>query len=77
MSPDMRRAKLAKLCEIEGFEHENDLFAAAISDSICPAICCNSESSVAFAVEQQSGEQARVFHSNAGTALDRVLGKEG
>ena len=41
MSPEMRRAKLAKLCEIEGFEDENDLFAAAISDSVCPAICCN------------------------------------
>ena len=43
MSPKMRRAKLAKLRDIEGFEDENDLFAAAISDSVCPAICCNSE----------------------------------
>jgi histidinol-phosphate/aromatic aminotransferase/cobyric acid decarboxylase-like protein len=41
MSPEMRRAKLAKLRYIEGFEDENDLFAAAISDSVCPAICCN------------------------------------
>jgi len=41
MSPEMRRAKLAKLREIEGFEDEDDLFAAAISDSVCPAICCN------------------------------------
>jgi hypothetical protein len=41
MSPEMRRAKLAKLCDIGGFEDENDLFAAAISDSVCPAICCN------------------------------------
>src|SRR6266513_3836629 len=41
MSPEMRRAKLAKLCEIEGFDDENDLLAAAISDSVCPAICCN------------------------------------
>src|SRR4051812_873971 len=30
-----------KLIEIEGFEDENALFAAAISDSICSAICCN------------------------------------
>ena len=44
MSPEMRRAKLSKLCEIEGFEGENDLFAAAISDSVCPAICCNPNS---------------------------------
>ena len=41
MSPAMRRAKLAKLCEIEGFADENDLFAAAMTDSVSPAICCN------------------------------------
>jgi hypothetical protein len=34
-------AKLAKLVELEGFEDENELFAAAMSDSVCPAICCN------------------------------------
>jgi hypothetical protein len=41
MSPEMRRAKLRTLCESEGYEHENDLFAAAMADSVCPAICCN------------------------------------
>jgi len=41
MSPEMRLAKLAKLVELEGFEDENALFAAAISDSVCQAICCN------------------------------------
>ena len=41
MSPEMRRAKLAKLVEVEGFDDESELFAAAISDSVCPAICCN------------------------------------
>lgn len=41
LSDDMRRAKLATLVELEGFDDENDLFAAAISDSVCPAICCN------------------------------------
>ena len=43
MTPEMRRAKLAKLIEIEGFENEDALFAAAVSDSVCPAICCNPE----------------------------------
>jgi hypothetical protein len=38
MTPEMRGTKLAKLCEIEGFDDENDLFAASISDSVCPAI---------------------------------------
>ena len=41
MNPETRRAKLAKLVELEGFENENALFASAISDSVCPAICCN------------------------------------
>ena len=41
MTPAMRRARLSKLCEIEGFEDENALFAAAMTDSVCPAICCN------------------------------------
>jgi len=41
LSEDMRRTKLAKLIEIAGFDDEADLFAAAISDGVCPAICCN------------------------------------
>ncbi len=41
LSKEQRAAKLRRLCEIEGFEDETALFAAAISDSVCPAICCN------------------------------------
>jgi hypothetical protein len=41
LSEGVRAAKLAKLVELEGFEDENELFAAAMSDSVCPAICCN------------------------------------
>ena len=41
MTPDMRKAKLAKLVELEGFESETALFEAVISDSVCSAICCN------------------------------------
>jgi hypothetical protein len=40
MTPEMRK-KLATLIEIEGFDDVNALFAAAITDSDCPAICCN------------------------------------
>ena len=43
MNAEMRAAKLAKLIELEGFEDDQALFAAAISDSVCPAICCKSE----------------------------------
>ena len=41
LSEDMRAAKLAKLCEVEGFGNADGLFAAAVGDSVCPAICCN------------------------------------
>src|SRR5207245_10211346 len=41
LSDQQRAAKLRRLCDIEGFEDEDALFAAAISDSVCPAICCN------------------------------------
>ena len=43
MTPAMRRAKLAMLIEIEGFDDQDALFAAVISDSVSPAICCNPE----------------------------------
>ena len=41
LSESERRAKLQRLCEIEGFPTADELFAAAISDSVCTAICCN------------------------------------
>jgi hypothetical protein len=41
LSEGVRAAKLAKLVELEGFEDENELFAAAMSDSVSPAICLN------------------------------------
>jgi hypothetical protein len=37
----MRRAKLNQLIDIEGFESEDVLFAAAVGDSVSPAICLN------------------------------------
>ena len=36
-----RRAKLSQLIEIEGFESEEALLAALITDSVSPAICLN------------------------------------
>ena len=37
------KEKLTKLCEIEGFATPLDLAPAAITDSVCPAICMNSD----------------------------------
>src|SRR4051812_43277811 len=41
MTPEMQKAKLTTLVQLEGFESETALFEAAIADSVCPAICCN------------------------------------
>jgi hypothetical protein len=41
LSNKMRAAKLRRLCEIEGLDDETALFAASITDSVCPVICCN------------------------------------
>ena len=41
LSEEVRRAKLTRLCAIEGFDDAGALFAAAVSDSVSPAICCN------------------------------------
>lgn len=41
LSREERASKLAKLVELEGFESEDALFAAAVAESVCPAICCN------------------------------------
>jgi hypothetical protein len=41
LSGEQSAAKLRKLREIVGLITETELFAAAMSDSVCPAICCN------------------------------------
>ena len=59
MSPEMQRSKLAKLCEIEEFSDENELFAAAISDSVCPAICCNPDNPACDYTTEMEPDQDR------------------
>ena len=36
-----RRAKLAKLMEIEGYDNFEEMAQAILSDSVSPAICMN------------------------------------
>ena len=38
---DLSQTKLQKLVAIEGFDNDISLFEAAVSDSVCPAICMN------------------------------------
>ena len=35
MSPEVLRAKLLRLCAIEGYASETELFEAAVADSAC------------------------------------------
>jgi hypothetical protein len=41
ISAALRRAKLAKLIEIEGYSSIEELAHAVLSDSVSPAICMN------------------------------------
>jgi hypothetical protein len=41
MDDALRKAKLAKLIEIEGYENVEQLMEAVVSDSVSPAICMN------------------------------------
>ena len=34
-----KAVKLMKLCDTEGFDSLDDLLQAAVTDSVCPAIC--------------------------------------
>jgi hypothetical protein len=36
-----RKAKLQRLAELESFETVDQMFYAAVSDTVCPGICCN------------------------------------
>lgn len=41
----LQKEKLAKLIEIEGFADDLALIQAALTDSVCPAICMNPDCS--------------------------------
>ena len=75
MNPEMQRKKLAKLCEIEGFLDENELFAAAIADSVCPAICCNPENPACDYTTEMEPDQDRGWceECQAGTMVSALV----
>src|SRR5438270_12437567 len=74
LSNDEHAAKLTRLCEIEGFPDEHMLFAAAISDSVCPAVCCNPENRTATTPTRWSRIRiaAGARHASAGLWSPRV-----
>ena len=52
----LRKAKLAKLLEIEGYERVEDLIEAVFSDSVSPAICMNEDCN--FTCEMEPDQDA-------------------
>jgi len=67
MTPEMRRVKLAKLIEIEGFDDAETLFAAVISDSVSPAICCNPDNPECDYTTEMEPDQNRGWCEACGT----------
>ena len=75
MSPEMQRAKLAKLIDTEGFTDENALFAASMSDSVSPAICCNLENPDCDYTAEMEPDQDRGWceECQAGTMVSALV----
>ena len=75
MSPEMQRAKLAKLLDIEGYEDENELFAAAMADSVCPAICCNPDNPACDYTEEKEPDSREGWceECGAGTMVSALV----
>jgi hypothetical protein len=75
LSNKERATKLAKLCEIEGFPDEHVLFAEAMSDTVCPAICCNRDNPDCDYTAEMEPDQDRVWCEvcEAGTLVSGLV----
>jgi hypothetical protein len=61
-----KRAKLAKLIEIEGFSSIEELAQAVLSDSVSPAICMNEECNFTCEMEpDQDAGYCEECHTNS------------
>ena len=52
----LRKAKLTKLLEIEGYQRVEDLIEAVFSDSVSPAICQNPDCDYVCEMEPDQAE---------------------
>jgi hypothetical protein len=59
-----REAKLQRLAELEGFETVDEMFDAAVSDSVCPGICINPGCDYTADIEP---DQRKGYCENCGT----------
>jgi hypothetical protein len=71
----LRKAKLAKLLEIEGYESVENLIEAIFSDSVSPAICINEDCNFTCEMEpdQDTGycEECHTNTMKSGTGSHR------
>jgi hypothetical protein len=71
----LRKAKLAKLLEIEGYDSVEALMEAVFSDSVSPAICMNEDCT--FTCEKEPDQDAgycEECHSNTMKAAPVLAG---
>jgi hypothetical protein len=71
----LRKAKLSKLLEIEGYESVEELIEAVFSDSVSPAICMNEDCSFTCEMEpDQDGGYCEECHTYTMTAAPVLAG---
>ena len=50
-----KAVRLLELCEAEGFKTPEDLLAASLADSVCPAICMECGATAQMEKDQREG----------------------
>jgi hypothetical protein len=50
-----KAVRLLELCEAEGFNTPEDLLAASLADSVCPAICMECAATAKMEKDQREG----------------------
>jgi hypothetical protein len=73
----LRKAKLTKLLEIEGYESVENLIEAVFSDSVSPAICMNEDCNFTCEMEpdQDAGycEECHTNRMKAAPVLAQII----
>ena len=75
MDDALRKAKLAKLVEIEGYDSLEALMEAVFGDSVSPAICMNEDCDFTCEMEpDQDAGYCEECHTNTMTAAPVLAG---
>ena len=71
----LRKTKLAKLVEIEGYDSPEELMEAVFGDSVCPAICMSEDCNFTCEMEpDQDAGYCEECHTNTMTAAPVLAG---